>query len=713
MTDVLEGFRVLDLGKGQAASVAALLLAQSGAEVVRLDRDDAELSPVQDALWNRKKRRAPLSDAALERWLGQVDALVHDLPPREARAAGLDAATLSKRFPQLIHAAIGGWPLGHPLENRPVSDALVLAEAGLLDEQQAIARDGPIWLRFPLGSAHAAYLAASGILARLYARRRTGLGGPVFTSLVQGALIPTALLWHRADNPTPALQFGFPKDAGATLFECGDGLWMHTMGQPVKAPEVAGALAAMDAEEKARLNARYRDAIIKYIDDRGAIEAIFKTNPRQYWLEALWAADVPAQPTLPMGALYFDEQAKANGYIVEVDDPVLGLTRQPGAPFQVDIRPDVAGNPPRIASRPMSRPLEDVRVLDLGNFLAGPLAPQLLADLGADVIKLEATGGDPLRHADWAFNGCQRNKRAIALALKDPGSDVVLRRLIAWADIVHHNQRMPAAEKLGFGWEAVQAMNPAAVYSHVSSYGAKGPRKDWPGYDQLFQASAGWELANAGEGNRPMWCRFGMMDHLCALASVVATLLGLLRRDVTGEGEFVAASLLGASLASLETLVQPDGALAPYAGLDAQQLGIGPAQRLFRCADGWIVVDAPGRDAMPEGLDETDLSGMTCEVALAALGSALIPSAAVRLDNGNAFLADPANRCAGLVARFDHPVYGGYDQVGVAWNFGDLEARADLPPPLLGQHTMEILEELGIAPDERNRLLAQGVVKIA
>lgn len=713
MTDVLEGFRVLDLGRGQAASVAALLLAQSGADVIRLDRDDAQLTPVQDALWNREKRREPFCDAALERWLGQVDALVHDLPPREAQAAGLDIAALSHRFPKLIHAAIGGWPLGHPLEDRPVSDALVLAEAGLLDEQQAVAREGPIWLRFPLGSAHAAYLAASGILARLYARRRTGLGGPVLTSLVQGALIPTALLWQRADHPTPALKFGFPKDAGATLFECGDGLWMHTMGQPVKAPEVAEGLAAMDRDERARLNARYRDAIIKYIDDRGAIEAIFKTRPRQHWLDALWAADVPAQPALPMGDLYFDEQAKANGYIVEVEDPNLGRTRQPGAPFQVDARPEVAGKAPRVASRAMARPLEGVKVLDLGNFLAGPLAPQLLADLGADVIKLEATGGDPLRHADWAFNGCQRNKRAIALALKDPQGDVVLRGLVGWADIVHHNQRMPAAEKLGFGWDAVQAMNPAAVYCHVSSYGAKGPRKDWPGYDQLFQASAGWELANAGEGNRPMWCRFGMMDHLCALASVVATLLALLRRDVTGEGEFVAASLLGASLASIETLVQPDGALAPYAGVDAQQMGIAPTQRLFRCGDGWIAVDAPGRDAMPEGLDETALSGMRSEVALAALEAAAIPSVAVRLDNGGAFLADPANRRAGLVASFDHPVYGGYDQVGLAWNFGDLDARADRPPPMLGQHTVEILEELGIDPVERNRLLAQGVVKAA
>jgi crotonobetainyl-CoA:carnitine CoA-transferase CaiB-like acyl-CoA transferase len=710
MTDVLEGLCVLDLGRGQAACVGALLLAQGGADVIRLDREDATFFPVQDALWNRRKRRYPFDSQTLASWLGRVDALVHDFTPVEAQALGLDAATLSRRFPRLIHAAIGGWPAGHPLENTAVSDALVLAEMGLLDEQQAVARDGPIWLRFPLGSASAAYLAAAGVLARLYALRRTGVGGPVFTSLAQGALIPTAMLWHRADRPSPALRLGFPKDAGATLFECGDGLWMHTMGQPIKAPELADALARMDGAERARLNARYADAIIKYIEDRGAIEAIFKTRPRQHWLEALWAADVPAQPALPMGELLFDEQAEANGYIEDVVDPLLGRTRQPGAPFQVEKRPDLTGTRPAVAPCAMGSPLAGVKILDLGNFLAGPLAPQLLADLGAEVVKLEATGGDPLRHADWAFNGCQRNKRAIALALKDPQGETVLRRLVGWADVVHHNQRLPAAEKLGFGWNAVHAMNPAAVYCHVSSYGAKGPRKDWPGYDQLFQASAGWELANAGQGNRPMWCRFGMMDHMCALASVVATLLALLRRDGTGEGEFVAASLLGASLASVETLVQADGTLAPFDTLDAAQLGVGPTQRLFRCLDGWIAVDAPGRDAMPQGLVEEALADMDVEAALADLSAAGYPAAAVRLNNGAAFLADADNRRAGLVASFDHPVYGGYDQVGVAWQFGDLATRCDRAPPVLGQHSLEVLAELGFGAEECARLVADGVV---
>lgn len=711
MTDVLRGFKVLDLGAGQAVSAAGLLLAQSGATVIKLDRDDTPLSPEQDALWNRYKQREPFSTARLDALLGEVDAVIHDVLPAAAGALGLDNATLSMRHPALIHVAVGGWPAGHPNENRPVSDALVLAEAGLLDEQKAVARDGPVWLRFPLGSAHAGYLAAIGVLARLYARRRTGKGGSVATSLLQGALIPTALIWHRADRPSPALKFGFPKDAGATLFECGDGLWMHTMGQPIKAPSVARALAAMDPDTRAAHNARYANAVIKYIEDRGAIEAIFKTRPRSEWLEELWASDVPVQPVQDMGALYEDEQAAANSYVVDVENARFGRTRQPGPPMQV-----ASGTPtgePMVEGCAMASPLQGLKIADFGNFLAGPLAPQLLADMGADVVKVESTTGDPLRHADWAFNGCQRNKRDIAVALKHPDAGKVLEKLIGWADVVHHNQRMPAAEKLGFGWDAVRTINPRAVYCHVNSYGPQGPRKDWPGYDQLFQAASGWEAANAGEGNHPTWCRFGMMDHLCALASVVATLLALLRRDATGEGEFVAASLLGGSLATMETFVLPDGTLAPMTRLDRDQIGIGPAQRLFECVDGWVAVDAPGRDALPGELSETAIAAMTKAAAVSALTARGYPAAAVALDNGATFLADPDNRAARLVASFDHPAYGGYDQVGVAWSFGDLATPLRRPPPLLGEHSAQLLEELGFDADARTALFAAEAVKAA
>ena len=142
----------------------------------------------------------------------------------------------------------------------------------------------------------------------------------------------------------------------------------------------------------------------------------------------------------------------------------------------------------------------------------------MLADLGADVVKVEPPGGEGMRWVEWSFFGCQRGKRGVALDLKAPAAAPRSTRWCRWADIVHHNLRMPAARRLGVDDESVRAVNPDIVYCHTSSYGPRGPRADWPGYDQLFQASCGWEVAGAGEGNPPMWHRFGFMDHLCAMA---------------------------------------------------------------------------------------------------------------------------------------------------------------------------------------------------
>ena len=120
-------------------------------------------------------------------------------------------------------------------------------------------------------------------------------------------------------------------------------------------------------------------------------------------------------------------------------------------------------------------------------------------------------------------------------------------------------------------------VNPDVVFCHVSSYGPQGPRADWPGYDQLFQASCGWEVMGAGEGNDPMWHRFGFMDHLCAMSSVAGTLMALLVRDTTGRPSDVAASLLGAGvLTNSETYGLPDGSLAPVPMLDQSQTMVGP-----------------------------------------------------------------------------------------------------------------------------------------
>jgi crotonobetainyl-CoA:carnitine CoA-transferase CaiB-like acyl-CoA transferase len=363
--------------------------------------------------------------------------------------------------------------------------------------------------------------------------------------------------------------------------------------------------------------------------------------------------------------------------------------------------------------------LEGVKVLDLGSYLAGPYGPMLLADLGADVVKVEAPTGDGMRPGHWAFVGCQRGKRNVSLDLKSPAARPALEELIRWADVVHHNLRMPAARRLRLDADAVLAINPRAVYCHTSSYGPTGPRADWPGYDQLFQAACGWEVLGAGEGNPPMWHRFGFMDHQCALSSVVGTLLALRRRDQTGEGQVVAASLLGAGLLTTsETFRLADGSLAPFEVLDADQTGVSPGRRILECADGWIAVAADEADQVralcaEAGVEEaTDvpaaLAGRPADAVVAALRASAVPCERVRERQKDAFFDDPDNRAAGLVAEYPQCDWGRMEQPGAMWYFGDLDVRLELATGGLGEHTVQVLTEIGVEPEAIERLLVSG-----
>ncbi|MDB5430859.1 MAG: putative acyl-CoA transferase [Caulobacter sp.] len=730
---VLSDLRIIDMAQGIAGPVAAMVLAEMGAEVVKVEPPAGDPQRGQPGfhVWNRSKRSITLdlpTDAeALHRLLAGADVLFHSHTQAEALALGLDDVALAERHPHLIACGVTGVPTGHAAQATPARDSLVLAEAGILDEQAAVRRDGPVYLRLPLGSWNAASLAAIGVLARLIHRDRGGRPGPAHTSLFQGALVPMAMYWHRAERPTAMLARGLPKAMEVSIFQCADGEWLHVMMGCDKAPWIQEEFARRGEVWVKAADAAAGDAFRIPFSHFGAVRELMKTRSRDAWVEHLQAHDVPVQPVLRFGALYGDEQARANGYVAQVDDPLFGATLQPGMPFSVSPPPRApvgcrplgadtravlgetwAAKAPPAAKSVGGAPLAGVKVLDLGAALAGPLATMLLADLGAEVIKVEPPEGEMMRILEGNFVGCQRGKRAMSLQLKDPASRQTLARLVEWADVVHHNLRMPAAVKLGIDYETLRRINPNIVYCHVSSYGPEGPRRDWPGMDQMFQSSSGWELAGAGRDNPPIWHRFGFTDHLCALASVEATLLALRRRDQTGEGQRVTASLLGATILTVsEAIVLPGGALTPVAEIDSLQLGLGPFERIYQAADGWIAVSEPDparQTAMIAALGVGDAGACEAVIrdlsqaeALQRLSAAQVACAPVRERQRDAFFDSAENRAIGLRACYDHPVYGALEQPGRFWDFGDLQARLDRPPPALDQHTAEVLAELDAA----------------
>ncbi len=378
----------------------------------------------------------------------------------------------------------------------------------------------------------------------------------------------------------------------------------------------------------------------------------------------------------------------------------------------------------------MPGPLEGIRVVDFGQFLAGPFGPMLLADLGADVIKVEPTRGDGMRgQVVGSFMGCQRGKRDIALDLKQPDGLEVALRLVATADMVHHNMTLGTADRLGIGYEHCKLVKPDILYCNNYMYGAIGPLSHMGGLDPLAQAASGieWEEGPVAAGNPPLWYRYGHGDVAAAMPSVLALLIALFHRKRTGEGQSMWASLLhGAQLYTADAWLAADGTPSPRPVLDAAQLGLGPLYRLYETSEGWLQLAAV-RDEhwpavcnairRPELVDDErfrtaadreergDELTAALEAALAcdsagnwrrALDAVGVPCE-VSMDtyDGETVLFDQELVDLGLVAEYEHPLLGRVRQFGNLITFSDTPGRQERAAPMVGQHTREIMLELG------------------
>jgi crotonobetainyl-CoA:carnitine CoA-transferase CaiB-like acyl-CoA transferase len=387
-----------------------------------------------------------------------------------------------------------------------------------------------------------------------------------------------------------------------------------------------------------------------------------------------------------------------------------------------------------------------VRVVDLSRVLAGPYATMTLADLGADVVKIEhPAGGDETRTWGPPFAGGEaayflsvnRGKRSVALDLKDPeGRDLAL-ELCARADVVIENFRPGGAARLGLDYETVRRLRPDVVYCSISGFGAREPL-DRPGYDFTVQAESGLMSITGEPGGEPTKAGVAVVDVLTGLNAATAILAALHRRERTGEGESIQVSLLDSALAALVNVAQS----ALVTGEEPQRHGnahpsIVPYQS-FRTADGWVAVAAANdglfgrlckaigrpdlggeeryatnearvrnRDALIMDLESVFLE-RTSEEWLSMLLAAGVPAGKIR-NVGDALRAAAG---AGLAptSRVTHPTAGTIDLVNPPFSFAGTSVGAASAPPLLGQHTAEVLAELGVDEERLAALEGRGVI---
>ena len=387
-------------------------------------------------------------------------------------------------------------------------------------------------------------------------------------------------------------------------------------------------------------------------------------------------------------------------------------------------------------------PLAGVRVVDLSRVLAGPYATMTLADLGADVVKIEhPAGGDETRAWGPPFAGGEsayflsvnRSKRSVALDLKDPEGRELALELCARAEVVIENFRPGSAARLGLDYEAVRQLRPDVVYCTISGFGLREPT-DRAGYDFTVQAESGLMAITGELDGEPMKFGVAIVDILTGLNAVTAILAALHRRDLTGEGDLVEVSLLDSAFAALVNV----GANALLTGEEPQRYGnahpsIVPYQP-FRAVDGWIAVAAANDglySRLCTAIERPDLAAderyatnearvLNREPLIAELQAVFAGRSTDDWERLLLAAGVPAGKIRGVgealstgqarTGRVDHPTAGAVELVGPPFEFESATLGTVTPPPLLGQHTDEVFRELGVDDERLGLLEERGVI---
>ena len=801
----LEGLRVLDFTRVLSGPLATMLLADLGAEVIRVE--DIEGSDITRhnhpfvggeshyyLSLNRNKRgisvdlksqegRALMRDLALK-----SDVLIENFRPGVIDRLGLGARDLHPHNPRLIIANLSAFGQDGPWRDKTAYDLVIQALTGAMAVTGEPGRP-PVKTGLPLADEMTGLFAVIGILAALEKRDREGVGSVLDVGMYDvgvSLLSYIANIFFATGKSAPPQGSAHPTIYPYNAFKVKDG---HIVAAPFTQAfwrNFCGVIGRPDlpAEERFR---NFAARIQNRAELAAILDPIMASRTSAEWRAALDTGDVPNGPINSVGAALDMEQTRHRGMVVALEHPAAGRFRTLGTVFHYswsdgtrfepgftaapvlgqhtrqilagrlgldDTRIDalVAGKAINVATiapatplpnatptlrageMPAARgaasmPLAGVRVLDLTRMLAGPLGGLILADLGADVVKVEdPDGGDPTRFnipyvgkESSYFMGLNRGKRGIAIDLKSAAGKAALLEMVAKADILLENFRPGIMDKLGLGYAVLSKVNPRLIYLAVSGFGQAGPMRDKISFDLVNQAMAGTMAITGEEGREPVRIGLPAGDLNGGIFGACSVLAALYRRRRSGVGCYVDIALHDL----LVSLLGYMGQAYLLTGESPQPVGSGHHNVLpYRCyeaSDGYFVIAALSHDfwvkfakaidrgelvedarfktmtdrkhhrAELDAIVEPIFRTRTVKEWLAHLEACDVPCAPVA-SVGEALLSEHA-QAREIVFEVEHATVGRQRSIGTPLRAGTQHWRTVRAAPVLGQHQTEVLRE--------------------
>ncbi len=729
----LDGIRVIDFGQYIAGPMAAMLLADQGADVIRIDPPGGpRYDTPANVTWNRNKRsivldlKQPADLETAKQLIASADVLIENFRYGVMERLGLGPGAMTAANPRLIYCSMPGFASDDERAGVAAWEGVVAAATATYRPHPATGQ--PVYTALPFSSSYGAFVAAVSVAVALNARERDGVGQaievPLFDATFQ-AIGSRGLRVHNAPAAGPdARMMGWTRQ-----FLCKDGRWFMFHAGNLNAPDFMKRTGASEWPE---------GLVGPELAERA--EALFLTKTAQEWED--FCRDVATEGAICRTSAEWlqNEHALSSGIVVDTADAKLGTVRGPGINVRMSATPgsirfarpapdadrgailaELASRsaPPAPASIPEIRAaLAGVKVIDLCIVLAGPTCGRTLGEFGADVIKIDS----PHRAGVAFHNDINRAKRSIVVDLKTEEGLRVFWRLVESADVVIQNFRKGVADRLGIGYEAVKARRPDIVYGSLNTYGQVGPYAGRPGHEQIAQAASGMQERYGGDG-RPVLAPFPVNDYGTGFMGAYGVAMALYHRKRTGQGQHI-----DTALAYTATMLQ-SALLQDFAGKQWDEprgqkaLGSGPLNRAYEASDGWLFLAArPGEITRLKAFEDLQgksgadleaelerrikgarVSGWVSALTMAGIGAhRVVPDVPELMD-------DPWVKAHGLSVTRDHEGFGPITTNGPSRRFSRTPPTEGRPAPRPGADAASILADAGLA-SEMDRLLADKVV---